>query len=102
MSSTISRKFAYADDLALLHSFGKWKDLKRTVSQDMTTLSAYSQTWKLKLGHTKTVTAPFHLNNQMAKYELKVHNSNKILPLCPTSTYLDIKLNRLLRSVTMY
>ena len=29
LPSMISRKFAYADDLALLHSFGNWKDLER-------------------------------------------------------------------------
>ena len=34
----ISRKFDYADDLALLHSFGNWKDLEGTLSQDMSTL----------------------------------------------------------------
>ena len=45
----ISRKFAYGDDLALLHSSGKWKDLEETLSQDMSTLSAYIQTWRLKL-----------------------------------------------------
>ena len=28
--SLISRKFDYADDLALLHSSGNWKDLKGT------------------------------------------------------------------------
>ena len=42
--SMISRKFAYADDLAMLHSSGNWKDLKETLSQDMSTLSAYLQT----------------------------------------------------------
>ena len=40
LPSMISRKFAYADDLALLHSSGNWKDLKGTLSQDMSTLSA--------------------------------------------------------------
>ena len=30
LPSMISRKFAYADDLALLHSFGNWKDLEGT------------------------------------------------------------------------
>ena len=40
---TTSRKFAYADDLALLHSSGNWKDLEGTLSQDMTTLSANIQ-----------------------------------------------------------
>ena len=37
----------------------------------MSTLSAYLQTWRLKLSHTKTVTAAFHLNNQEAKCKLK-------------------------------
>ena len=53
----ISRKFAHANDLALLHSSGNWKDLEGTLSQDMSALSAYLQTWRLKLSHTKTVTA---------------------------------------------
>ena len=75
LPSMISRKFAYADDLALLHSSGNWKDLEGTLSQDMSTLSAYLQTWRLKLSHTKTVTTAFHLNNREAKGELKVYNS---------------------------
>ena len=77
----ISSKFAYADDLALLHSSGNWKDLEGTSNQDMSTLSAYLQTWKLQLSHTKTVTAAFHLNNQEAKHELKVYNNGRLLPL---------------------
>ena len=90
----ISRKFAYADDLALLHSSGNWKDLEGTLSQDMSTLSAYLQTWRLKLNHAKTVTAAFYLNNREAKRELKVYNNGRLLPFCPTPTYLGIKLDR--------
>ena len=90
----ISRKFAYADDLALLHSSGNWKDLEGTLSQDMFTLSAYLQTWRLKLSHTKTVTTGFYLNNREAKRELKVYNNGRLLPFCPTPTYLGVKLDR--------
>ena len=86
----ISRKFGYADDLALLHSSGNWKDLEGTLSQYMSTLSAYLQTWRLKLSHTKTVTAAFHLNNQEAKRELKVYNNRSV----PTPTYLGVNLDR--------
>ena len=96
LPSMISREFAYADDLALLHSSGNWKDLEGTLSQDMSTLSAYLQTWRLKLSHTKTVTAAFHLNNREAKRELKVYNNNRFLPFCSTPTYLGLKLDRLL------
>ena len=59
LPSTIFRKFAYADDLTLLYSFGNYKDLEGILSQDMTTLSAYLQTWRLKLSYTKAVTAAF-------------------------------------------
>ena len=90
----IYRKFAYADDLALLHSSGNWKDLEGTLSQDMSILSAYLQTWSLKLSHTKTMTAPFHLNNREAKREQKIYNNDRLLPFCPTPTYLGVKLDR--------
>ena len=62
----------------------------------MYTLSAYLQTWRLKLSHTKTVTAAFHLNNREAKRELKVYNNGRLLPFCPTPTYLRVKLDILL------
>ena len=91
LPSMISRKFAYADDLALLDSSGNWKDLEGTLSQDMSTLSAYLQTWRLKLSHTKTVTAAFHLNNREATRELKVYNNGRLLPFCPTPTYFGVK-----------
>ena len=78
--SMISRNVAYADDLALLHSSGNWKDLERILSQDMSTLLLYLQTWRLKLSHTETVTAAFHLNNREAKCELKVYNNGRLLP----------------------
>ena len=90
----ISRKFAYADDLALLHSSGNWKDLDGTLSQYMSTLSAYLQTWRLKLSHTKTMAAAIYLNNRENKRGLKVYNNSRRLPFCPTPTYLWVKLDR--------
>ena len=48
----------------------------------------------MKLSHTKTVTAAFHLNNREAKRELKVYNNDRLLPFCPTPTYLGVKLDR--------
>ena len=95
LPSMISRKFAYADNLALLHSSGNWKDLEGTLSQDMTALSTCLQTWRLKLSHTKTVTAAFHLNSREAKRELKVYNKDRLLPFCSNPTYHGVKLDRL-------
>ena len=40
------------------------------------------------------VTAAFHLNNREAKRELKVYNNDKLLPFCPTLTYLGVKLDK--------
>ena len=70
--------------------------LERTLREDMTTLSAYLQPWRLKLSHAKTVTAAFHLHNREAKRELKVKNNGEILPLRPVPTYLVVKLDRAL------
>ena len=70
------------------------RDLEGTLCQDMSTLSAYLQTWTLKLSHTKTVTAAFHLNDQEAKRELRVYNNGRLLSFCPTPTYHGVKLDR--------
>ena len=94
--SLTSQKYAYADDLALLYASRDWKAVEDTLSQGMTTLSAYLQTWRLKLSNTKTVTAAFHLNNREAKRELNVYNNGNLLPPCPVPTYLGVKLDRLL------
>ena len=91
-----SQKCAYADDLALLYASRDWKAVEDTPSQDMTTLSAYLQTWRLKLSNTKTATAAFHLNNRETKRKLNVYNNGNLLPPCPVPTYLGVKLDRLL------
>ena len=94
--SITSKKYVYADDLAILHSSGDGKVLERTLSEDLTTLSAYLRTWRLKLSNAKTVTAAFYLHNREAKRELKVKNNGKVLPFCPVPTYLSVKLDRAL------
>ena len=91
LPSTTPQKYAYADDLALLYASRDWKD---TLRKDITTLSAYLQTWRLKLSNTKTVTTTFHLNNREAKRELNVYNNGNLLPSCPVPTYLGVKLDR--------
>ena len=70
--------------------------LERTSSENMTTLSAYLQTWRPKLSHAKTATAAFHLHNREAKRELKVKNNGKILPFSPVPSYFGVKPDRTL------
>ena len=98
MSSMTSQKYASADDLALLYASRDWKAVEDTLSQDMTSLSAYLQTWRLKLSNTKTVMAAFPLNNREAKCELTVENNGNLLPPCPVPTYLGVKPDRSLTS----
>ena len=40
------------------------------------------------------MTTAFHLNNREAKRELKIFNNGKLLPYCPSPTYLGVKLDR--------
>ena len=95
LPSITSKKYTYTDDFAILNSSGDWKVLERTLSEDITTLSAYLQTWWLKLSHAKTIWQPF-ISTIEAKHELKVKNKGKILPFCPVPTYLGVKLDRAL------
>ena len=53
LSTTISRKYAYADDLAIIHADRDWQAVEGALSKDMAMLGEYLQTWKLKLSTTK-------------------------------------------------
>ena len=66
LRKTISRKYAYAEDLAIMHTDGDWLAVEGALCKDMATLGEYLKTWKLKLSTTKTVSAVFHLNNKEA------------------------------------
>ena len=63
----ISRKYGYADDLAILLRRPSWKELEEILNKDMTILVEYLQNWRLQLSVGKTVSAAYHLNNREAK-----------------------------------
>ena len=94
LPNTVSEKYAYADDLAIVYPARKWKTLEETLSQDMSTLSAYLQKWRLKLSETKTVSAVFHLHNREAKRELNIDIDGKFLSFCSEPKYLGVTLDR--------
>jgi len=73
LPTTVSRKYAYADGLAIMHSDRDWQAVEGVLSKDMATISEYIQTWKLKLSTTKTVSAASHNNNKPGKRDLKVN-----------------------------
>jgi len=49
LSTTVSRKYAYAGDLAIMHADGDWQAVEAVLSKDMATVGGYFQTWKLNL-----------------------------------------------------
>ena len=93
LPTTVSRNYAYADDLAIMHADGDWQEVEGVLNKDMATVGEYLQTWTLKLSTTKTVSAAFHLNKK-AKRELKVKYNNETLPFCSEPKYLGVSLDR--------
>jgi len=92
--TTVSRKYAYADDLAIMHADGDWQTMEEVLSKDMATVGDYNQTWKLKLSTTKPVLVVFHLNYKEAKRELKVNHNNETLPFWSERKHLGGMLDR--------
>ena len=57
LPTTVSRKYAYANDLAIMFVDGDWQAVEEMLSKDMANVSEYLHTWKLKLSITKAVLA---------------------------------------------
>ena len=96
LPQTNSKKYGYADDIALLKVHRDWNTIEETLSQDMSILSTWLKQWRLKLSEAKTVSATFHLNNREANRELNVNISGRRLTCQRTPTYLGVKLDRTL------
>ena len=96
MPETNSKKYGYADDLALLKVHQDWNTIEETLTQDMSILSSWLKQWRLKLSEAKTVSSTLHLNNREAKRDLNVNISGRRLTCHRTPTYLGVKLDRTL------
>ena len=83
LPATQSRKYGYADDLAILLS-----------SEDMNTLSLYLKNWRLKLSVGKTTSPMFQLNTREAAREMSVMVDNAWLQFQSVPAYLSVKLDR--------
>ena len=64
LPETTSRKYGYADDLAILLRRPSWKEMEEGLNKDMTILVDYLRKWRLQLSIGKTVSAAYHLNNR--------------------------------------
>jgi len=94
LPTTIPRKYAYADDLAIMHFDGDWQAAEGALRKDMATLGEYLWSRKLKLSTTKTISVVFHLNKKEAKRELKVIFNSETLPFCSEPKYLGVTWDR--------
>jgi len=45
LPTTVSRKYAYADDLAIMHADGDWQEVEGVLTKDMASGGEYLQTW---------------------------------------------------------
>ena len=93
---TTSRKYGYADDLAILLSRASWEAVEEGLSEDMNILSSYLKDWRLKLSVDKTVATMFHLYNREATREPNIMVDNARLQSQSSPTYLGVKLDRTL------
>ena len=96
LPETTSRKYGYADDLAILLQRPSWKEMEEGLNNDMTILVDYLRKWYLQLSIGKTVSAAYQLNNREAKRELDVFVDNKRLVFQQAPKYLGVRLDRML------
>jgi hypothetical protein len=94
MPPTTSRKFVYADDLAILSQAHKFTELNTNLNKDLEILEKYFKKWHLIPNPTKTVSSVFHLNNAKAGQALHLNFCQQGLKHDPTPCYLGVTLDR--------
>jgi len=96
LPETISRKFAYADDVCNATQAKTFTEIENTLTADLDLMSKFCRQWRLIPSATKTVTSVFHLHNASADQELNVSLNGKRLKHDPYPTYLGVTLDRTL------
>ena len=93
---TTSRRYGYADDLAIMLRQPTWQAVAEGLNRDMDILAAYLRSWRLQLSLGKTVSAAFHLCNKEAKRGLEISVNNNPLECQQAPKYLGVRLDRTL------
>lgn len=93
---TTSRKFGYADDLAIAVQQKHITATEDILTNDLSRLAVYFREWRLKPSMSKTESCCFHLNNKMANVGLRVYFGGALLHHNPTPKYLGVTLDRTL------
>ncbi|VVC27437.1 Hypothetical protein CINCED_3A008591 [Cinara cedri] len=69
---------------------------EKYLTEDLSELNKYCNNWRLTPNPTKTEVTLFHLNNKMARQEIKVVFNEQQIRNNPNPTYLGITLDRTL------
>ena len=93
---TLSRKFVYADDIALATQDRDLARTEATLTEDLSALGTYFTKWKLNPNPNKTEVACFHLNNRQANQKLNVNFGGVQLKHNERPQYLGVTLDRAL------
>jgi hypothetical protein len=91
---TQSRKFIYADDIAIASQNETFHPSEGVLNRDLRILDNYFKKWRLVPNAMKTEVTTFHLSNQMAKYEPTVEFAGSKLLYNPSPKYLGVTLDR--------
>jgi len=59
LPTTISRKYAYADDLAIMHADGDWQEVEGVLCKDMANVGEYLQTFLERVEYLQSFLAYF-------------------------------------------
>lgn len=91
---TKSRKFIYADDIALTYQSTSFEESENNLTEDLAKLDEYFKTWHLRPNILKTEVSCHHLNNKQANYRPLVQFRGQFLKYNPQPKYLGVILDR--------
>lgn len=81
MTDTESRKFIYADNVALITQATSFEEIENILNTDIAKVKKYFQKWHLKLNPNKSGTCAFYLNNREASRTLSIVIDDRKIPL---------------------
>jgi len=93
---TSSKKFIYADNIALASQSTSFEGLEEPLTNDLSKLDSYSKRWRLKPNPTKTEVTVFHLNNKKASQEININFGGQEVRNTKHPKYLGVVLDRTL------
>lgn len=94
--NTQSRRFMYADDIAMAAQAKTFEDIEVMLRSDLRKMAFYFAKWRLKPNVSKTTSITFHLNNRQANRKLKLKLNGKRIRHDKNPRYLGVFLDRTL------